>query len=288
MFDSAQSADRGLVDHLQTMTWYSPIVPLLVGMLFLGISAFMPRARQPLNNPDRLRPGLAMLGVFFILPGYALMTPLGANLLVLVIEYRIKSAETAPVCNHIQVAVLLSGGLNRPAETSSDFGALTPESLTRIFAWQGRDAGLDPASLRWVIAGGGPFRIAEAEVIAALVDQLDPDKQTLQLETTSATTSESAQSLRKLLPHSTNRILLASSALHLPRAKLAFEQAGFEVCPLVLNRHYLAVTGWTTLLPQSSSLAKSESALHEIIGEVFYRINPPPNPPTVDNGAARP
>ena len=270
------------------MIWYSPLVPLLVGMLLLGVTAFMTRPRQPLKNAGRMRPGLAMLGVLLILPGYALMTPLGANLLVLVIEHRIKAAETAPACNQVQVAVLLSGGLNRPAETGSDFGALTGESLTRIFAWRDRDLKEYPASLQWIVAGGGPFRIPEAEVIADLLYLLDPDKQPLQLETASATTSESAQSLRELLPQSISHVLLASSALHLPRAKLAFEQAGFEVCPLVLNRHYMAVTGWTTLLPQSSSLAKSESALHEIIGEVFYRINPPPNPPTVDNGAARP
>jgi hypothetical protein len=216
-----------------------------------------------------------MIGLLLILPGYALMTPLGANLLVLVIEHRIKAAETSPVCDHVQAAVLLSGGLNHPAESTSDFGALTTETLTRIFAWRNRDSTEYSASLPWTIAGGGPFRIPEAEVIGAFLHRLDPDDQPLQLEIASANTWESAQAVRELLPASTSRIVLASSALHLPRAMHAFEQAGFEVCPLVLNRHYMAVTGWTTLLPQSSSLAKSESALHEIIGEVFYRIKPP-------------
>jgi uncharacterized SAM-binding protein YcdF (DUF218 family) len=123
-----------------------------------------------------------------------------------------------------------------------------------------------------IISGGGPFRLPEAEVIAAFLHQLDPDDRPPQLETTSENTWESAQAVRELLPDSIHRIVLASSALHLPRAMLAFEKAGFEVCPLALNRHYMAVTGWTTLLPQSSSLAKSESALHEVIGEVIYRL----------------
>jgi uncharacterized SAM-binding protein YcdF (DUF218 family) len=265
---------------IQTMIWYSPLVPLLVGMVLLTVSAFLSRRR------------LAIVGVLLILPAFALMTPLGANVLVLVIEHRIKAAEAAPICNHVQAAVLLSGGLSRPAETSSDFGALTAETLARIFAWRNRDAMANSPDLPWTIAGGGPFRIPEAEVIGAFLHLLDPDDRPLQLETASANTWQSAQAVRELLPESTSRIALASSALHLPRAMLAFERAGFEVCPLVLNRHYMAVTGWTTLLPQSSSLAKSESALHEIIGEVFYRFNPPHPPmPThvsTSHGASRP
>lgn len=242
------------------MTWYSPLVPLLVGMVLLVVSAFTSRRR------------LAMLGLLLILPSYALMTPLGANLLALVIEERTKASETAPVCNRVQAAVLMSGGLSRPAETTDDFGALTAETLDRIFAWKNRDSTQDSASPPLIIAGGGPFRLPEAEVIAAFLHQLDPDDQPLQLETSSENTWESAQAVRKLLPGSIHRIVLASSALHLPRAMLAFEKAGFEVCPVALNRHYMAVRGWTTLLPQSSSLAKSESALHEIIGEVIYRL----------------
>lgn len=245
------------------MTWYSPLVPLFVGMLLLAVSALRPRPR------------LAIAGLLFVLPSYALMTPLGANLLVLVIEHRTKAAEATRFCDRVQASVLMSGGLSRPAETAEDFGALTAETLDRIFAWHNRNPTENRQDLPLTIAGGGPFRIPEADVIGAFLHLLDPDAGELQLETTSGSTRESAQATRELLPDSISRIKLASSALHLPRAMLAFEQAGFEVCPLALNRHYMAVTGWTTLLPHSSSLAKSEAALHELIGEAYYRISSP-------------
>ena len=259
------------------MIWYSPLVPLLLGVMLLGMAGFMSRPR------------IAVIGLVLFLPAYGLITPLGANLLVLVIEHRVKAAKAASVCDQGQAVVLLSGGLRRPAETDIDFGALTPESLDRIFAWQKLDWPDADEKLPLIIAGGGPFRIPEAEVIGALMRELGPDNRPVTLETGSATTRETALAVRELLPDSSNRIVLASSALHLPRAMLAFEQAGFEVCPWPLNRHYMAVTGWATLLPHSSSLAKSESALHEIIGELHYRITTREvtEPATVFHGAGQ-
>lgn len=245
------------------MIWYSPLSALLVGMLLLAASALLSR------------PGLSIPGLLLILPAYGLMTPLGANMLVLVIEYRVKLAEGASACDQVQMGVLLSGGLSRPAETKTDFAALTPETLARIFYWRKIPSNATAPVPTWIISGGGPFRIPEAEVIASFLHHLDPDAPTFQLETHSANTWESAQAIRKLLPAQSMRIWLASSALHLPRATFAFEQAGFDVCPMALNRHYMAVSGWTSLLPQSSSLAKSESGLHELLGELFYRLRRP-------------
>lgn len=245
------------------MTWYSPLVALMIGTLLVIVSAFLSRLRRLI---------LAIIGLALILPGYALMTPLGANLLVLTIERRIGDAEAIGACHRAQVAVLLAGGLERPAETTRDFNALTTESLSRTFVWRDLDATHASRRLPLIIAGGGPFRIPEAGVIAELLHTLDPGHPPLRIETGSKDTWESARAVRELLPDSTIRIVLASGAMHLPRATYAFEQAGFEVCPLALNRHYIAAAGWSSLVPQSSSLVKSESALHELLGEAKYRV----------------
>lgn len=271
------------------MIVYSPLVPLLSGVLLLAVAAFMttPPKQAQAHGQGPGRKILANLGLVLILPAYGLMTPLGANLLVLVIEQRIKTAESNATCQQVQLGVLLSGGLNRPARTADDFAALTEESLSRSFAWSERLATGDLVTSDWVIAGGGPFRLAEAEVIGALLHRLEPDQPPPQRESASTTTRESAQALRIMLPDSTRRIALASSALHLPRARFAFEQAGFEVCPVVLHRHYLATSNWTSLLPHSSALSKSESALHELLGELHYRLSPPSCQPPGPEAAGR-
>jgi uncharacterized SAM-binding protein YcdF (DUF218 family) len=242
------------------MTWNSPLLLLVFGLLVLVVASFTSRPR------------LAIFGLVLALPAYGLMTPLGANLLVLAVEHRVKAAEKAPVCDRIQAVVLLSGGLDRPAATVDDFAALTGESLNRLFAWQSQASSEAISGKPLIIAGGGPFRIPEAEVLAALMGRLDPMRTPWLLETGSGTTLESAMAVRRDLPPTYTHIALASSALHLPRARLAFERAGFEVCPRPLYRHYLSVRGWAIVLPQSSSLAKSEMALHELLGELHYRF----------------
>jgi len=244
------------------MIWYSPLLPIFLGVILLVLSAF------------GTRPWLAILGIALVLPAYGLTTPLGANLLVLVIESRAPSATAFPGCDNTDSAVLLSGGLSRPAEHIEDFAAMTPETLARIFAWRNQQSLEVSPDLPLVISGGGPFRIPEAAVIAEFMRLLEPDGRVWQLETRSANTRESAQAVRTLLPASNCRILLATSALHLPRARLAFAEAGFDVCPLPLNRHYLQVGGWTSLWPHSSALRKSESGLHELVGEIYYRLTP--------------
>ncbi len=214
---------------------------------------------------------LVWLAAFAGLPALGLMTPLGANLLVLVIEHQVKAHQLDPVCEDYQVVVLLAGGLRRPAEHPDDFGALADESLTRVFTYLRRQPEPD---LPLVISGSGPFRLPEPVIIEALIDRLDARPPTVTLEAFSMTTRESAVAVAELLPPDQRRIGLASSALHLPRARMAFRQAGFEVCPLRLNHHYLAAFGPMALLPRSSALRKSEIALHEVIGLAWYWLRP--------------
>ena len=169
--------------HQPSMIWYSPLVPLLSGMLILVIAALMARPGEQPRRLLRARTGLVFMGLLLAVPGYALMTPLGANLLVLIVEYRTRTAEPSPACHQVETAVLLSGGLNRPAESISDFAALTPESLARVFSWRGQVATDGTGCLSWLIARGGPSRISEAEVISSFPSRLDVDREPFWLET---------------------------------------------------------------------------------------------------------
>lgn len=70
------------------------------------------------------------------------------------------------------------------------------------------------------------------------------------------------------------RILLVTSAFHMPRAKLLFEQQGLKVTPFPVDFQVPAGSTLTVMdfLPSGSGLSKTSLALREIYGLVFYKI----------------
>jgi uncharacterized SAM-binding protein YcdF (DUF218 family) len=193
--------------------------------------------------------------------------PIGANALVWLIESRVPRDETCagPAPDTI---VVLSGGLERAPLTPEDFAALDADSVQRTLAgvmlWK------RTPSATFVLAGGGPFSISESEVLAHLAEQLGVPAGAIRREGRSQTTWENADQLRQLQPPLHRRIWLVSSALHLPRARMAFRAAGFDTCLFVSDRDYLSPQGMGYFLPQSSAVRKSETAIHELIGQVIY------------------
>lgn len=214
---------------------------------------------------------LLIVSLFGLTLGLGLTTPLGANLLVRAIESPQPAAtvEISTACPRADAVVFLSGGLRRPPRGPEDFGALTAETLDRIVALQ---ASTLPGELPLIVSGGGPFRTPEAEIIAALLMQMNPGSPQPMVDNVSTTTRTSALEVAGLMRHRSRRIILATSALHLPRARWTFEQAGFEVCPWPLNSRYVRVATPAGLWPQSTSLDKSERALYELLGGIYYRL----------------
>lgn len=93
------------------------------------------------------------------------------------------------------------------------------------------------------------------------------------VEDQSRTTLENARLTHKILSAAGLRnIYLVTHAWHMPRAKLAFENAGLTVIP--------AATGYATrfrltlldFLPDASALLDSSRFFHEIIGIAWYQL----------------
>lgn len=93
------------------------------------------------------------------------------------------------------------------------------------------------------------------------------------LEEASDNTYENARNSRKILKSAgVNVIFLVTHAWHMPRARLAFERAGFTVIP--------APTGFTTpsrpvalsLIPSVTGLLSGRRFLHETAGILWYRL----------------
>jgi len=127
--------------------------------------------------------------------------------------------------------------------------------------------------LRILLSGGNPAQAerSEAEAMAELLRNLaiEPDW----VESKSLNTWENAMfSAEYLKRDGVDKVLLVTSAWHLPRAVYCFRQAGIEVIP--------APTGFEgdfdnepgDWIPSSYSLYLSSRALREYLGLLAYRV----------------
>lgn len=195
------------------------------------------------------------------------MTPLGANALVHMLEARVPAPAqcAAPLPTTI---VLLAGGTERVPRSADDYAALTTASLRRLFGAVRLWRKTPDAEL--VIAGGGR-RIPESRLLAGLAEAMGVPAAGIRTEVHSRSTWENATGVAALRPPVPRRVWLVSSALHLPRATLAFRAAGFEPCPWSSDSEYVRFhpnIGY--FIPQSSALAKADRAVHELVGGWVY------------------
>jgi uncharacterized SAM-binding protein YcdF (DUF218 family) len=159
-------------------------------------------------------------------------------------------------------------------------GAISPPTATRPFAnlheaadrvWHAarlHHAGKAPLL---VLAGGSdPARTAmsEAQAMQTLLLDLGVPASALLLEDRSRTTHENAQNSAALLrQRGIQRVLLVTSALHMPRAVAHFEAAGLVVVPAATDHTAPLVLGsWQSWVPDAGALADSGRGLKEVVG----------------------
>jgi uncharacterized SAM-binding protein YcdF (DUF218 family) len=88
------------------------------------------------------------------------------------------------------------------------------------------------------------------------------------------TYTNALESHRILAPLGIRTIYLVTHAWHIPRARLAFERAGFEVIPAPTEFNALDLSDLVLLdfLPRASALVKSYYFFHEVLGYVAYSL----------------
>jgi len=113
-----------------------------------------------------------------------------------------------------------------------------------------------------------PGRIREPEAMADLAADLGVPREQMILETASLDTDDHARYLQPVLGR--EPFLLVTSALHLPRAMLLFQQAGLHPIPAPAGRLSLSAgAGW---LPSAAALSRSTRAAHEALGFAWARL----------------
>lgn len=145
---------------------------------------------------------------------------------------------------------------------------LGDESLRRVvYGIRLHQRGLAP-----LIVLSGPERVSpptipEADVRAKLARDMGIPAGSILLEKTARTTYEESVRIADLLrPHKASRILLVTESLHMRRAKLLFERAGFQVLPAPSDEFP------NVLFSPADRLWLMTRLLQETLGLMYYRV----------------
>jgi uncharacterized SAM-binding protein YcdF (DUF218 family) len=99
-----------------------------------------------------------------------------------------------------------------------------------------------------------------------------PESQILVTELVENTEQE-ALAVKKLLLGSSHRIILVTSAFHMPRAKRLFEKVGFEVTAYPVDVHASSDSLTPmSFLPSPRALLAVDAAINEIVGRLYYQF----------------
>lgn len=167
-----------------------------------------------------------------------------------------------------QAIVVLGGGSYGYAP---EYGADTVNRLTlmrvryaaRLHAITGKPILVSGAS------ASGETTAEAVQMRAILADELNVPVRWVEDRSTD-TLANAVESRRILAPLGIDTVYLVTHAWHVPRARLAFEHAGFAVLPAPTEFHRIADVGVGDVLPRASALLNSYYFFHEVLGYAWY------------------
>lgn len=228
-------------------------------LILLGLLGWGLRRRRPvLGNALTGFSLVALLLLALPVTAYSLMTRL----------------EPPPLeaASDAQAIVILAGGVSRGAvDWGGDTVSLFTLQRVRYGAWLARRSGLP-----LLITGAAPDEGRPGEA-AMMRDVLRNEfgVPVRWLDERARTTAGNAREAAALLRAAgVQRVLLVTSAFHMPRARAAFERTGLQV--MAAPTGYFGYAGgafeWTHLVPSGDALRISYLALREMAAGLLYRL----------------
>ncbi len=233
-----------------------------LNLLILGAVGLLVRRWLPRTGTGITLMSMALLAL--------LSTSAGARLLASPLE-----AMTPPLASPdnagAQAIVVLGGGRRRnaPEYDGQDVPRAAVLARLRYAVRLHRQTGLP-----MLVTGGSPEANADAEAeLMARVLRDDFGAPARWVEGDSDNTAQNAQYSAAILRQAgISRILLVTDALHMPRSKRVFSQAGLTVTAAPTNYLGQGALIAADFIPGGGGLSDSHYAMHEWIGLLWYRM----------------
>tara|TARA_B100001057_G_C22610419_1_gene856357 strand:- start:111 stop:812 length:702 start_codon:yes stop_codon:yes gene_type:complete len=203
---------------------------------------------------------------------YIISTPFFADNFFKVVEGQYNKLQIGKI-NEVDAIVVLGGSL-RINEFKNKYNIEWGDS-DRFFG--GLKLYKEKKSKQIVFTGGKmPFnltKLSEGDVLKKYAIKFGINADDILVTKDALNTFEESEAVHELLGENKS-IILVTSAFHMKRAKKLFEQKGFNVTAYKVDYKTSpsVKVNFINLIPSASSLSKTEIALREILGRLYYYI----------------
>ena len=171
-------------------------------------------------------------------------------------------------------AVVVLSGMVKTIQTKNGLDYEWGEAADRIFA--GIDLFKSNKAPVLILTGGKlPWSIGvpEGEYLRDVAIDLGVPKKDILLTENVENTDQEAKAIKKILLLDNPKVILVTSAFHMPRAQLVFEAAGINVIPFpvdfIIGAEKLT---FMSFIPSAGSFASTSFFVREIIGRTYYSL----------------
>ena len=115
--------------------------------------------------------------------------------------------------------------------------------------------------------------IPEGEYLREIAIKFGVPEKSILLSENVENTDQEAKAIKKLFSKNNPKVILVTSAFHMPRAQIVFEAAGINVTPFPVDFRYGArKLTFTDLIPSASSFSATSFFVREMIGRIYYTL----------------
>ena len=198
--------------------------------------------------------------------------PIFSNRLIAYLEhnYQLKNISEVDTAD----AIVVLSGMVRTIQTNEVLSYEFGESVDRIFA--GIDLFKENKAPSLILTGGKmPWSIGkpEGEYLRDVAIKYGVPRKNILLTENVQNTDQEAKSVKKILNIDAPKVILVTSAFHMPRAQKVFEKVGIRIIPFPVDfRNASSKLTFMHFMPSAKSIWETSFFVKEMIGRTYYNL----------------
>ena len=244
------------------MIYFHKILPLIVSPLFIILGLII--LGLIIGSKKTSFMGLIVLVVCSL--------PIFSNRLIAYLEhnYQLKNISEVDTAD----AIVVLSGMVRTIQTNEVLSYEFSESVDRIFA--GIDLFKENKAPSLILTRGTvPWSVGkpEGEYLQDIAIKYGVPRKNILLTENVQNTDQEAKSVKKILTIDAPKVILVTSAFHMPRAQKVFQEVGIRIVPFPVDfRNASSKLTFMHFMPSAKSIWETSFFVKEMIGRTYYNL----------------